>query len=291
MQALGVGLASLMGVGGGKYLYGSGQANRNASSSGASSSRQQPTILTVAPQNSSGIGLSHLLFAGALGAGAVMVLGGLQWIRREDAAKRITPHIKKLESKALKQIRNADLNSADRDQKLNRNSKIRLQKMTSEIVGENRGNFEMLSQQIHCLTQIALTTLTTMAKPTTPGGEGMEEDVERQRQKILGFAREAQLESDRCVDLERVNKARKFHVSTLRAEIPGLEIPGGGGELKEEEPISTGPHDLDQKRERPTKKKTAQYKTAGLYTMGSLVLLSSLYFIFSSGSPSSKPGH
>merc|ERR1719397_524673 len=288
MQALGLGLASMMGIGGGKYLYGSGQANRNVSSSGASSSRPQPTILTVASQNSSGIGLSHLLFAGAMGAGAVMILGGLQWLRREDTAKQITPHIKKLEKAALKQVRKADENSADRDQKLDRNSKFRLQKMQSEIVGENRGNFEMLSQQIHCVTQIALQTLTTMAKPTTPGGEGMEEEVERQHRKLLEFARKGQLEADKFVDQNHVSRARSYHVSSLRAEIPGLS-PGGGGEMKEEEPISTGPHNLTEKPEKRIKKKEGQYMTAGLVTLGSLAILCSFYIMFSPGSPASKP--
>merc|ERR1711937_551372 len=110
-----------------------------------------------------------------------------------------------LERNALKQVRKADENSADRDQRLDRNSKLRLQRMQSEIVGENRGNFEMLSQQINCLTQIALQTLGNMVKPTTAGGEGMDEEAERQRQKILEWTRNAQAEADKFVDQERIS--------------------------------------------------------------------------------------
>jgi len=282
MQALGIGIASLTGLGGGKYLYGS------AKSENRSANIQQPTILTVPSQSGDGLGLSHLLFAGVVGAGAVMVLGGYQWLRRDDAAKRLQPQIRKLEKAALKQVRKADENSADRDQRLDRNSKLRMQKLQSEIVGENRGNFEMLSQQINCLTQIALQTLTNMAKPTTPGGEGMEEAAEREQQKILEWARKAQMEADKFVDQDQVNRARNFHVSSLRAEIPGMSNPGGGGEVKEEELISVGPHKLADKTEKPRRKKERPYMTVGLVSAGSLAILGSVYIMFSSGSTASN---
>jgi len=287
MQVFGLGLASALGVGSGKYFYGNGDSDRHAQSSSGRSAHHQPTILTVPSQSGDGLGLSHLLFAGALGAGAVMVLGGYQWLRRDDAAKVLQPHIRKLEKAALKQVRKADENSADRDQRLDRNSKLRMQKMQSEIIGENRGNFDMLSNQINCLTQIALQTLSTMAKPTTPGGEGMEEAAEREQQKILEFARRAQKEADKFLDMNQVNKARSFHVSSLRAEIPGLSTPGGG-EQKEEEIISIGPHKLIDKSEKRMKKKERPYMTIGLVGVGSLALLGSAYIIFSSGSTSNQ---
>jgi len=283
MQALGLGLASVLGVGGGKFLYGQNQGDRSGSSR-SSSRTQQPTVLTVSPSNGGGVGLSHLLFAGALGAGAVMVLGGLQWIRREDTAKRLKPHLEHVEKATLKQVRKADENSADRDKRLDLNSKLRMKKMQSEIVGEGRANFDVLSQQIHCLTQIALQTLTTMAKPTTPGGEGMEEEVEKQRQKILDWTRNAQSEADKLADPNNVSTARAYHKNTLRAEIPGLSSPGGG-EVKEEEPISIGPHILKDKREKRKKKKEGKYMTAGLVSVGSLALLYSVYIMFSPASP------
>jgi hypothetical protein len=279
MQALGLGVASVMGVGGGKYLYGSEkQANRSVSSSGG----QHPYI-TVATQHNSGMGLSHLLFAGALGAAAVMVLGGFQWLRRDDAAKRLQPHIKRLENSALKQVRKADENSADRDQRLDRNTKIRMLNMQKEIVGENRGNFEMLSQQVHCLTQVALQTLTTLAKPTTTaGGEGMEEAAEREQQKLLEWTRTAQVEADKFVDQKQISRARNYHISSLRAEIPGLTSPGGG-EVKEEELISIGPHKLVDRTQNPKTKKERQYMTTGLVGVGSIAILYSVYFMFVSG--------
>lgn len=283
MQALGLGLASVLGVGGGKYMYGSKSDGSRTSSSISSSNSQQPTILTVSPSNGDGIGLSHLLFAGALGAGAVMVLGGLQWMRREDAAKRLKPAIQKLEKAALKQVRKADLNSADRDRRIDRNSKLRMNKMQSEIVGEGRGNFEMLNQQIHCLTQIALQTLTTMAKPTTAGGEGMEEAAENERQKILEWTRNAQREADKLVDHTNVSAARSYHVSSLRAEIPGV-ITSEGEETKEEQLISVGPHVLKESTEKPKKKKDVQYTTVGLVCLGSTAILYSVYALCSTGS-------
>jgi len=289
MQALGLGLAAVMGAGGGKVLYGSRSENNPQSSSGRSTNMQHPTILSLPSQSEGGLGLSNLLFAGVLGAGAVMVLGGFQWLRRDDAVKRLQPKFKKLEKAALKQVRKADENSADRDQRLDRNSKLRMQKMQSEIVGENRGNFDMLSNQINCLTQIALQTLSTMAKPTTPGGEGMEEAAEREQQKILEFARRAQREADKFVDQDRIKSARSFHVSSLRAEIPGLSNPGGGEVKEEEELISIGPHKLVDQTEKPKKNKERHYMTTGLVSLGSLAILGSVYMIFSSGT--SKQSH
>merc|ERR1719320_1032160 len=154
-----------------------------------------------------------------------MVLGGLQWIRREDAAKRLKPQLENLARSALKQVQKADENSAQRDRRLDSNNKLRMKKMQSEIIGEGRANFDVLSQQLHCLTQIALQTLTTMANPTTPGGEGMGEEVEKQRRKILDWSRQAQSEADKLADPTNVSSARSYHKNTLRAEIPGLTSP------------------------------------------------------------------
>merc|ERR550534_990542 len=101
-----MGLSNLLFAGAG-YMYGSGKSGKSSasSSSGGSANIQQPTILSVSPQNNGGMGLSNLLFAGALGAGAVMVLGGFQWLRRDDAVKKITPQIQKVQKSALKQVR------------------------------------------------------------------------------------------------------------------------------------------------------------------------------------------
>jgi len=281
MQAVGLGVATLLGAGSGKYLS-SGESDTKNTSFFSRSKAQQPTVISVSSSNDGTSGLSQLLFAGALGAGAVMVLGGFQWLRRDDAAKRLQPHLKKLEKAALKQVRRADLNSSDRDRRLDRNSKLRMNKMQSEIVGESRGNFAMLNQQINCLTQIALQTLTQMAKPNTAGGEGMDEAIERDREKILEWTRSAQREADKFMDHNTINNARRSYVSQLRAEIPGLRT-SEGEEAQEEELLSIGPHEL---RERPEKSKVrndGQYKTVGMSCLGFSALLYSVYMFAGAG--------
>jgi len=266
--------------------------NKENSDPPAPAHRAQPTILQLSSPNQ-GVGLSHLLFAGALGAGAVMVLGGLQWMRRDDPAERLRPQLENLERSALKQVRKADDNSAHRDRQLDANNKQRLKKVSAEIRGESRANFDVLSQQIHTLTQIALQTLTTMAKPTvtgaTPGGEGIDQEtIERERQKILNWSRKAQSESDKFMDVNQVSKARRYHVSSLRAEIPGLRETPGGGERKEEAPIQAGPHKLPNVRPRKKKKKRGMW-TMGMGCLGCGVIAGSVYMMGSSSKPGPEP--
>jgi len=271
MQAVGLGVATLLGAGSGKYLS-SGESETKSTSFFSRSKAQQPTLISVSSSNDGTSGLSQLLFAGALGAGAVMVLGGFQWLRRDDAAKRLKPHLQKLEKAALKQVRNADLNSTDRDRRLDRNSKLRMNKMQAEIVGEGRGNFAMLNQQINCLTQIALQTLTQMGKSKTAGGEGEEQD----REKILDWARKAQREADKFMDHNTVNTARRSYVSQLRAEIPGLRT-SEGEEAQEEELLSIGPHELRVRPEKLKVRNDGQYTTYTMTFLGFSALVYSVY--------------
>jgi len=281
MQALGIGAAAVLGYSGNKYVNCVQQEGAQAQN-GA----RGPTFLTMANPEG-GVGLSHLLFAGALGAGAVMVLGGLQWFRREDTAKRLKPQIENLEKSALKQVRKADENSATRDQRLDQNNKVRLNKMSSDIRGEARANFDILSQQIHCVTQIALQTLSSCSKNSnTPGGEE-DEECERQREKLMEWTRKAQGQADKIVDPNNVSDARRYHVSTLRAEIPGLATTPGGEEAKEDVPISTGPHVLEYSR--PKKKETKNnYWSVGMSCLGCTALLGSVY-MFSSADTEPAP--
>jgi len=282
MQALGIGAAAVLGYSGNKYANGTQQEPRGSQARNAG---RGPTYVSTANPSQGGVGFSHLLFAGALGAGAVMVLGGLQWIRREDTAKKLTPHIENVEKSALKQIRKADENSAARDQRLDQNSKLRIKKMESEILGESRANFDILSQQIHCVTQIALQTLSSCSKnSTTAGGEG-EGDLEAERDKLIEWTRKAQSQADKIVDPNNVSDARKYHKSTLRAEIPGLALPGG--EVKEEEPISLGPHELKDVRPKKREPKS-DYWSLGMSCLGCTALLGSVY-MFSSANTEPAP--
>jgi len=278
MQALGIGAAAALGYSGSKMLN-RGQQNGQVSAQ-VRHRAHGPTILSMQPSQSR-VGLNHLLFAGALGAGAVMVLGGLQWLRRDDVVKKITPQINNIEKSALKQVRKADENSAARDQQLDRKNKVRLNQVSTDIRGESRANFDVLSQQIHCVTQIALQTLTNCVQNfSTAGGPG-DDDLEKKREKILEWSRKAQGEADKLVDPTNVSKARTFHVSNLRAEIPGLSLPKGG-EMKEDVPISSGPHTLSDAR--PIKKETkSSYFSLGMSCLGCTALLGSVY-LFSSKS-------
>jgi len=275
MQALGIGAAAALGYTGNKF------ANRGQDGHRLLHGPPGTTVVTMQPSQGGG-GLSNLLFAGALGAGAVMVLGGFQWLRRDDAVKKITPQVKKLEKSALKQVRKADENSASRDRKLDQNNKLRLQNMEQSIKGENRANFDILSQQIHCVTQIALQTLSNCSQNSTTAGGPGGEDIEREHEKMLEFARKAQGVADKLVDPSQISQARSFHVSTLRAEIPGLAM-ADGEEIKEEVPISNGPHELREPK--PVKKEAkSNYWNVGLSCLGCTALLGSVYMMSSSGS-------
>jgi len=245
----------------------------------------------------------QLLFAGALGAGAVMVLSGLQWFQLDDPLDLLRSQLRSFEKHSLKQARKADENSAERDKSLDKNNKLRLQNLSAEVLGECRANFDILSQQIHCLTQIALQTLTTLSKPLgeTPGGGAGEnqdllDEIEKERRKVIEWSRNAQEEADKLVNIETVISARKNHVETWRSEIPTL------GE-ETDVPISVGPRILKQKKKDKRIKWTASGKASllsfqgenrssyirwGIGCLGCTALLGSMYAF---SSPANESSH
>jgi hypothetical protein len=248
----------------------------------------QTVIISAEPPPKQSGGFGRLFFAGALGVGAVMVLAGLQRVH-QDPAELLRSTLKALERSTLKQVRKADENSCERDKALDKNHNLRLKKLSAEVIGESRANFDVLSGQVHCLTQIALQTLTNLAKPTgeTPGGDNASMELEKERHKILKWCRRAQEEADKLVDPENVRTARHYHVESMKAEVPGL-ITEGGVDVKDGAIISAGPHVLPEFRNQKMKKEDRGYSRLGLGCLGCTVLLGSMYLI-SSPNTESRP--
>jgi len=230
------------------------------------------------------ISFTQLLFSGALGAGAVMVLSALQRYHLGEPAEVLRANLKTMEKTSLRQIRKADENSTERNKILDKNNKWRLQKLSSEVIGECRANFDILSQQIHCLTQIALQTLTTLAKPiaeTPGGGDDLLEEIEKERQKVLEWSRKAQREADKLVNPESIISRRKSNVERMVSKLPQL-----GEEAVT--PISEQPRILVEVRHKRKEKDKGIYRRWGMGCLGCTAIIGSMYFLSSPKTESSR---
>jgi len=179
--------------------------------------KQQVRVVCMPPDQQSNI--KSLLIAGSIGAGAMIAIGGIRFISNNEMAER-----KKEEVMRHKEVK-------DKLKTLNKNAKIRIRNLDVGIRSEQRAGFRILSNQIQSLSEVAIQTLSEVAKSgDTPGGEGENaEDLLRKREALLKFAKKAQEDSDRLTRENTYEEAVSFYRTKLRANIggiPGMENPG-----------------------------------------------------------------
>jgi len=195
-------------------------------------------------------GLGSLFTAAAIGGGVVVFFGAYKYFWGANPLDKIIPELEESSRKTLDQVRKADENQAVRAHQIDENNKIRLQQLRSEIQGEQRGNFEVLSEQIACLTQIALQTMTH----TTPGGpaaitngqadEHTVAEYNKRKDELHQWAAEAQKVVDEISDPNYHDEKRKEASRRIRATIPNFGALTDGTDFNNQSSDLGGVHDL-----------------------------------------------
>jgi len=192
---------------------------------GGKERKQQVRIMSLAEDQDSSI--KNLLIAGSIGAGAMIAIGGIRLISNNEMAER-----KREEMMRHKEVK-------EKLRILNKNSKARFNNLDVGIRSEQRAGFRILSNQIQSLSEVAIQTLSEVAKSEatkheTPGKEGEpNEEVTRKTEALLNFARKAQEDSDRLTKEETYESAVTFYRTQLRATVGGTPC------LKSPTPSST----------------------------------------------------
>lgn len=218
--------------------------------------QQQPQPIYHIQTGGGSFGLGSLVSAAAIGGGVVVFFGAYKYFWGANPLDKILPELEESSRKTLDQVRKADENQAVRSQQIDENNKARLQQLRTEIQGEQRGNFEVLSEQIACLTQIALQTMTHQTpggpQAITAGGNADEQTVAEYNQRteeLHHWAAEAQKVVDEISDPNYHEEKRKEASRRIRATIPNYSALTENGEMGNQTSNLDGIHDLRVNRE------------------------------------------
>lgn len=209
----------------------------------------QPPVYQIHATNPQGFGFGSLVTAVFVGGGVVLFFGAYKYFWGSNPLDKVLPQLEKSSKDTLEQVRKADENARIRAQQMDENNRQRLLELQAEMQGEQRGNFEVLSEQINALTQIALQTLTTVTPSEqlaiTAGGDYDNQqvaEIRNQRNNINQFAARAQQVADEIADPSYHEQKRQDASKRIRAKIPALPgiTPGNNDDGLE------GIHDLSQ---------------------------------------------
>jgi len=233
---------------------------------------QQP-IYQIHATNPQGFGFGSLMTAMVVGGGVVVFFGAYKYFWGSNPLDKVLPQLEKSSKETLEQVRMADENARIRAQQMDENNRRRLLELQAEMQGEQRGNFEVLSEQINALTQIALQTLTTITPneqlAITAGGPYDNQqvaEIRNQRNDINEFAARAQQVADEIADPNYHEEKRQEASKRIRAKIPALPAltPGNNDGLE-------GVHDLSQPARGKRRKRQNNSDSSSIWgSLGSL---------------------
>lgn len=239
---------------------------------------QHPPVYHIQAGNQ-GFGVGSLVTAVFISGGVFIFYGAYKYFWGQNPLDSILPELEENSKAALEQIQKADENARARNQQMDENNRQRLIQLQSELQSEQRGNHEILSEQIHCLTQIALQTLTTVTPgetqlAITAGGPGQEQalaEARSQRNDVLKFAKDAQQAADEIADPAYHEKKRLEARSRIRAQIPNMPALTQDGENSISEPgLNRGPHDLTVPGRRNARRNNSSQGMVGSLVSGAL---------------------
>lgn len=233
-----------------------------------------PPVYHIQAPPSQNFGVGSLITAVAVGGGVVVFFGAYKFFFGSNPLDKIIPELEESSKQTLEQVRRADENARVRSQQMDENNRQRLLQLRAEMQGESRGNFEVLSEQLNCLTQIALQTLTTVTPneqlAITSGGNYDDQslaEIRNQRTNITEYAQRAQKVADEIADPSYHESKRTSAAAKIRAQIPELPaITPGGNSSTDPRGNLSGPHDLNEApRNRNRRRLDGNNRNTGLF--------------------------
>merc|ERR1712224_749102 len=130
------------------------------------------------------------------GGGIIVFFGAYKYFFGVNPLEKILPYLEANSKATLEQVSKSDENSRIRAQQIDENNRQRLNQLRNEIQSEQRGNFEILSEQINCLIQLTIQTLTNITPIIQETNEKNIIEYNKQRNEINNFAKNAQVVLD-----------------------------------------------------------------------------------------------
>ena len=191
-----------------------GKNRKNESSQSARpqtySEPPRPTII-VQPSNSRTN--SYLL---PLGVAGFIGLGGYYYYIHNNGTKQVIGKVEETAEETQDLVVQSDENNAKRFEVLDTKNEQRAQNLELEIRSETRAGFTVLSEQIECLTQVAVQTLSAIALGN--GGQSNNEQ-DMSNEMLLGYCDTAQQTAETILSDQHMLKTKGNNLKDIKAEI------------------------------------------------------------------------
>merc|ERR1712154_480109 len=109
-----------------------------------------------------------------------------------------------------------DDNNSKRFHILDKKNEDRTQNLEIEIRSEQRAGFNVISEQLYCLTQVAIQTLSAVATSSNSNDNDNESIT---NEKLLGYCDKAQEMADTILSDEHMLKTKENNLKDIKAEI------------------------------------------------------------------------
>eukprot|EP00483_Globobulimina_turgida_P000631 UN00631 len=171
--------------------------------------RPPPTII-VQPNNNPRN--SYLL---PLGCACFIGLGGYYYYIHNNGTKKVIGKVEETAEETQDLVQKSDDNNSKRFEILDSKNEDRAQNLELEIRSEQRAGFNVISQQLYCLTQVAIQTLSALAS----SHDKKEVNDCVNNEKLISYCDKAQDLADTILDEQHLLKSKENNLKDIKAEI------------------------------------------------------------------------
>ena len=206
-----------------------------------------PVVTTTQQENIMSEVKKFIIYS-LIGSTSIYLL--MRYIRKEDSfEKRIVPELIKSQSDTLSFVKDVDRKNETRIQNVEKNNRLRANKISNDIRSETRTNFDIVSSQLYGLTQVVLKTLSTVNDVSV--NNLSDKDKIQQHKEISQFLDKAHSFNKVLSSDNYWKKSHQFHLEKIHDTVPQL---------------ITLKHMTPQESIKPIKKKMTRKKSSKIKT-------------------------
>merc|ERR1712129_41579 len=155
-----------------------------------------------------------------LGCACFIGLGGYYYYIHANGTKKVIGKVEETAEETQTLVQQTDDNNAKRFQMLDTKNEDRTKNLEVEIRSEQRAGFNVISEQLYCLTQVAIQTLSAVATSTNSNESSNDNaNNNNNNEKLLGYCDKAQEMADTILSDEHMLKTKQNNLNDIKAEI------------------------------------------------------------------------
>ena len=148
-------------------------------------------------------------------------LSGYYYYINSSGTKKVIGRVEKTAEETQNLVQETDENNAKRFEILDKKNETRAQNLELEIRSEQRAGFNVISEQLYCLQQVAIQTLSAVASLSSSSTTNNNNDNnnDENNEKLLGYCDKAQEMADTILSDQHILKTKQQNLKDIKAEI------------------------------------------------------------------------